>query len=134
MERPELEAVLRETFRTQGSGVAFAYLFGSRARGDARADSDVDVGVVLAAGRPRTLDALPADLLAELERRLGLPVDLVVLDGAPPDLLHRVLRDGVVVHEADHEARVAFEVQARNEYFDLLPMLTRYRASLLERA
>jgi hypothetical protein len=69
----------------------------------------------------------PYDLEAELERLLGRPVQVVALNRAPVDLVHRVLRDGILVLEVDHSARVRFEVKARNEYFDLLPFLRRYR-------
>jgi hypothetical protein len=43
------------------------------------------------------------------------------------DLVHRVLRDGVLLLERDRSARIRFEVRARNDYFDLLPHLRRYR-------
>jgi hypothetical protein len=41
--------------------------------------------------------------------------------------VHRVLRDGVLLLDHDRSARIAFEVRSRNEYFDLLPILERYR-------
>jgi hypothetical protein len=34
----------------------------------------------------------------------------------------------------DHERRIDFDVQARNEYSDLLPHLQRYRRDVLRRA
>ena len=49
------------------------------------------------------------------------------MNGAPVDLVHRILRDGRLLVERDRSARIAFEVRARNEYFDLLPMLRLYR-------
>ena len=51
----------------------------------------------------------------------------VNLDSAPPDLIHRVLRDGILVLDRDRAARIRFEVAARNAYFDLKPFLDRYR-------
>jgi uncharacterized protein len=66
---------------------------------------------------------------AELEALLGRPVDLIVLNDAPPDLVHRVLRDGKIVCETDRRARIGFEVAARRQYLDLLPVLRRYRQS-----
>lgn len=53
------------------------------------------------------------------------------MNGAGPDLLRRILRDGEVVWESDHRRRLEFEVQARNEYFDLLPVLQLYRRTVL---
>jgi hypothetical protein len=46
---------------------------------------------------------------------------------APVDLIHRILREGLLLVERDRAERVRFEVQARNEYFDLLPYLRNYR-------
>jgi len=45
-----------------------------------------------------------------------------------PDLVHRILRDGILCLDRDRSARIRFEVKARGEYFDLLPYLQRYRA------
>jgi hypothetical protein len=51
----------------------------------------------------------------------------VILNRAPPDLTHRILRDKIIVYEGDRSARISFEVKARNEYFDILPYLREYR-------
>lgn len=107
--------------------IVAAYLYGSAARGTARDGSDVDVAILLRESPHPRLEALCLDLEGELERDLGLPVDLLVLNTAPPDLVHRVLRDGVLVLERDASARIRFEVRARNEYFDLRPRLDEYR-------
>ena len=40
--------------------------------------------------------------------RLSRPIQLVVLNGAPPDLVHRVLRDGQLLCERDRSARIRF--------------------------
>lgn len=104
-----------------------AYLFGSRARGRAGPASDIDLAILLAADPPPTLEGLHLDLADRLSAELGCRVDLVVLNRAPVDLIHRILRDGMLVFERDRAARVRFEVRVRNEYFDLLPHLRRYR-------
>jgi hypothetical protein len=118
---------MSEVFERYGSDIVCAYLFGSEARGEAGPDSDVDVAVLFQHEPPLTLDGLGLDLAAALEDVLGRPVDLVVLDRASPDLVHRVLRDGILVYEADRAARVRFEVRSRAEYFDVLPYLQEYR-------
>ena len=107
-------------------GLVAAYVFGSRARGDASEKSDLDIAVWLQQ-QPVTFDAAPLDLAGDIERALGVPVDVVILNGAPSDLVHRVLRDGILVLERDRSARVKLEVRARNDYFDLLPIRTAYR-------
>lgn len=118
---------MRETLARQGDRLVCAYLYGSRARGEDRPGSDVDVAVLYAQTPPATLEGAGFDLQGELERALGQPVDLLVLNRAPVDLVHRVLRDGELVLENDRRARVRFETQARAQYFDLLPYLREYR-------
>ncbi len=103
-----------------------AYLFGSRARGDARASSDVDVAILLGEA-PVSFESWPFELAGELEQELGLRVDVVVLNGAPSDLVHRVLRDGELLVDNDRSARIRFEVRSRNDYFDMLPIRNAYR-------
>jgi uncharacterized protein len=125
--RAEIEPRLRAFFAAHPHDLDAAYLFGSVARGTARAGSDVDVAVLPRVARHGTLDTLPLDLEGELERLLGRTVQVVGLHSAPPDLVHRVLLDGVLVHEGHRSRRIAFEVRARNEYFDLKPVLDRYR-------
>lgn len=102
------------------AGVRFAYLFGSRATGTHRPDSDADVAVL--ADRPLTL-LQESGLAVELATALGVPaVDLVDLRTAPLRLLGRILADGVVLHGRHEPARVEFEVRTRSRYFDFLPM------------
>ncbi len=124
------EHVLREFFATQASEIIVAYLFGSVARGAARARSDVDVAVLYAAPPPATLEGLPLGLEARIEKLVGRPAQVIVLNTAPAGLVHRVLRDGVLLLDRDPSARIRFEVRARNEFFDLQdlqPIVARYR-------
>jgi hypothetical protein len=89
----------------------------------------VDVAV-LYRETPRTLGDLPLDIEDDLRGELGRPVQVVVLNAAPPDLVHRVLRDGRLLLEHDRGARIRFEVKARNAYWDVQPYLDRYRRSV----
>jgi predicted nucleotidyltransferase len=127
MDRQAIQDVLRSRLAESDADVLCAYLFGSVARDEGRADSDLDVAVLLARDPPPTLEGLQTGLADALSEAAGRTVDLVVLNDAPPDLVHRVLRDGVLLLERDRSARIRFEVKARNEYFDLLPYLQRYR-------
>lgn len=76
-------------------------LFGSRARGDARRTSDIDLAIV--ARHP-----IPADSLAEMrealeESRIPFRVDLVDYAGAPAPLREAIDREGVVWPVLDSE-------------------------------
>jgi predicted nucleotidyltransferase len=112
----------------QHPGIAAVYLFGSVARGTARPNSDVDVGVLYEQTPPATLLAQPYLAEADLNEQLRCPVQIIAMNQAPVDLVHRILRDGVLVLERNKSLRIAFEVRARNQYFDLLPILQSYRA------
>lgn len=122
-----VEAAVRRALTRRPSDAVAVYLFGSVARNEASGASDVDLAVLLRRDSPPTLDGLGLDLAGDLEADLGVPVDVVILNGAPVDLAYRVLRDGRLLHDSDPSARIRFEVRTRNEYFDLKPMLDRYR-------
>jgi len=124
---------LRAFFAGRAQSVVCAYLYGSAARGEAHRGSDVDIAVLLRETPPATLDGLGFDIAGEIERVIGKPVDIVVLNRASPDLVHRVLRDGVLLHESDRRARIEFETRKRAEYFDVLPYLRQYRRSIARR-
>ena len=128
----ELERRLAEYFHADSRGAVAVYLFGSFGRGTARENSDVDVGILFEKAPAPTLEGQPYSMEADLAGLLGREVDVVALNDAPADLVHRVLRDGRLVYEGDRSARVRFEVAARNQYFDLLPILREYRRARSE--
>ena len=127
MDAARVEARLRSFFESDSRGALAAYLFGSVARGEARDGSDVDLAVLFATEPPATLDAPRFGLESELERLLHAPVQVVVLNRASSDLVHRVLRDGRLVLDGDRAARIRFEVRSRNEYFDMARVRAQYR-------
>jgi len=127
MDLHEVLTKLRERLVPIPDGVLAVYLFGSVARAQARSSSDIDVGVLYEVTPPATLEGLGFELAYELELTTRRSIDLVVLNRAPPDLIHRVMRDGILVVERERNRRIAWEVQARNEYFDLEPIRRRYR-------
>ncbi|HVG08750.1 MAG TPA: nucleotidyltransferase domain-containing protein [Thermoanaerobaculia bacterium] len=133
MDAAAIEERLREHFRIRAEasegteGIAAAWLFGSVARGTARPDSDVDVGVLFREDPPLTLAGYHFDLEADLQELLLLPVQLVVLNRAPVDLAFRVLRDGKLLVNQDPSRRIRFEVRTHNEYWDMEPYWRLYR-------
>lgn len=102
------------------------YLFGSHAAGQSRADSDVDIAVLPHSDVDGGFMAL-TPLRGLLERHLAREVDLIDLREATPELVHYILRDGILLLDNDPPRRVAFEVASRNAYFDVLPYLKEYR-------
>jgi predicted nucleotidyltransferase len=127
VDRSRLAALLRSELAATSRPAIAAYLYGSEARGTARESSDIDIGILFESEPEPTLAGQPFELEARLETKLGRPVQVVALNCASADLIHRVLRDGVLLLETDRSARIRFEVRARNEYFDLEPLRRAYR-------
>jgi predicted nucleotidyltransferase len=123
----QLEQRVTEELASADDRLVAAYLFGSVARGTDSSSSDIDVGLLLRTAPSGELNDLRFNLEGNLERALGQRTQVVILNNAPPDLVHRVLRDGRLLLDRDRAARIRFEVRARNQYFDLLPILNRYR-------
>lgn len=101
----------------EGTAVAFAYLFGSSARGTARPHSDVDVAVYLDS---QPYDALGASL--ELVRRLSAAgvdgSEVIVLNDAPLPLRGRAISEGKVVYSRDEPRRVRYESVTMRQFLD----------------
>lgn len=127
MTRAELAAKLVPLLETLPEEVLSVSLFGSFARDSAGPQSDVDLAFWRRTPSEPVASQQPYALAAVLEGALGREVDLVELNRATPDLLHEVLREGVVLLDRDPDARVRFEVAARAHYLDMQPVLRRYR-------
>ena len=104
----EAAAVLRK------AGARFAYLHGSRAFGQYRPDSDVDIAAYFGGQPPNAFDIL-----------MPPGVDLLVLDHAPLELAGRVAARGRLLFDDDPVSRVRWEATTRKIYFDELPRITR---------
>jgi predicted nucleotidyltransferase len=73
-------------------------LFGSRARGDATPTSDIDIAIVDDAWSRADLDEVHSRL--EEEVATALKIDLLALHlVSSRDLVERIQREGVVIHE-----------------------------------
>ena len=120
---------LSEVFAAHG--VAVAYLFGSRAEGTARPDSDHDVAVLFADPDP-TLDAT-VRLAADLGAVFGTEVDVVDLDRAELELRGRVAERGRLLYSADEPRRVRFEVDTRLRWIEFRPVVEETTRAYLRR-
>jgi uncharacterized protein len=110
-----LEAVTAEAIAVlRQAGARFAYLHGSRATGQNRADSDVDIAAYFGGRPPNSFDVL-----------LPPGVDLLILDDAPLELAGRVAVGGRLLFEDDQVARVRWEALTRKIYFDEQPRIAR---------
>ena len=112
-----------------------AYYFGSHARGEAAAHSDLDIAVYVDRERlPPAPFGYAAELTSELMAGLGFDrLDVVVLNDAPPLLYHRVLRDGERLLSRDLAATTTREGRALSRYCDYLPQLRKIDLELARR-
>lgn len=77
-------------------GAERVYLFGSYARGDANADSDIDLRIDKGSIRGVQLGGL----LADLEDALGVNVDLIPTGSLDGHFLKGIEKDEVLLYEA----------------------------------
>jgi uncharacterized protein len=113
-------------------GIAALALFGSRASGRERPDSDLDVAVLPAAGADRRdLQVSVAVALADLapEGR----VDVVLLDEAPELLRHNVLATGRLVLCRDERAWKDLRLWTMREHGDREHARELFRRAQLQR-
>ena len=107
------------------AGIRVAYLFGSRATGRARADSDLDLAVKHdpsldpAERLDVELDAVAA--LTDELGPLGERADVVDLDRASSAVGFRAIRDGRRVVDRDPAERVRLEARIARTYDDDAP-------------
>ncbi len=116
-------------------GLVSAYLFGSVAEGRAHRESDIDVGVLLdRAHFPDQTARFEARLrlIGTLEAAIGRPVDLVILNDAPPHLARHVMTRGRRLLVVDRHLDHAHLRTVCSRAADLEPFLRRMRAIKLE--
>jgi predicted nucleotidyltransferase len=97
-------------------GLDALWLFGSRAQGAVRADSDLDLAGLFRRS-PGQLELL--EIQGEMGQALGLEVDLIDLDRASPILAMQVLRHGRLLVDHDLRRRTAFFARTISMYEDL---------------
>lgn len=112
-----------------GTPVAFAYLYGSVARGDHHRFSDLDVAI-FAEGldRKASLD-LELSLSLKIDSLLGHVIETEVrnLIFLPVVFQGEILTTGVLIFCGKEERRVTYETNTRMRYFDFLPVIQKYR-------
>jgi uncharacterized protein len=97
-------------------GLAALWLFGSRASGAVREDSDLDLAALFRRS-PSPLELLEAQ--ADLGAELGVELDLIDLDRASPILAMQVLKHGRLLVDRDLRRRTGFFARTVSMYEDL---------------
>lgn len=131
----EFSSELRTAFE-QYPGAMLAYLFGSHARQQASALSDVDIAVLLA-NQPddEACFACRMEITGQVMDILRVnDVDVAVLNRAPLALRYRVVRDGRLLFCRDDDVRIEFVVRTVMAYLDFKPVVELFEKATLARA
>ncbi len=104
--------------------VLAAYVFGSVVKETNGKPSDIDIAVFLDDKHPQSFSIL--SFISALEKTIGCPVDVVILNHAGEVLKYEVRRSGRLVFERSSEAHKKFEIYSRKTYEDFLYLHNRY--------
>ena len=109
--------------------IVFAYLHGSFIKGGAF--RDVDVAVFLRPGAPPLSDDVEYEisLSLRLEKTLGLPADVKILNRAPLSFRYHASR-GMLLLSRDESVREDFLSRTWSEYFDFARLARIYQEDL----
>lgn len=117
--RAELARTLGDALRGEPQ-VVFAYLHGSFV--GTQPFHDIDVGVYLSGMAELTRHAV--ELAGRLSRRVGYPVDVRALNGAPVPFVFHALQGELLVSRDDERLAGVLEDTGRR-YLDIAPVLRR---------
>jgi len=116
---PEEMAAVKNYF-TERNDVAFAYLFGSKARGTGGPLSDIDIAIYLTEG---PFSEKRIEILGDLIDILRTDdIDLILLNTASESLKARVIRNRVILADNLPFTRHCFESQTMRAYMDFSKM------------
>jgi len=113
-----LEKKLQKLLK-QMDEIQFAYLFGSRARGDESTYSDVDIAVYLVKNHNNFDTKLKVH--HKLEISLHKEIDLVILNSVKNfKLLENIFNDGIVLKDSVDDSRFMYELKKEHEIKDYM--------------
>lgn len=106
--------------------IQFAYLFGSRATGHEKPNSDFDIAIYPINSLSSKMETLT--YLSQIEIRLENilktdKIDLINLRDATPLLRFKIIKNGVLIFEKSKNERVNLVTKWLSEYFDIKPFL-----------
>lgn len=114
--------------------VAFAYIFGSRAAGQAHRESDMDIAVGFS--KPVT-DEIFYEIFNRLYSGLGIPsekLDLKNFAELPLALRFRVIRDGKLLYIKDQKTHRDMATRTLDFYHDNYPVMQKFNQIFFKQA
>lgn len=139
-ELTQIGNLAREVALREGvlSDLLAVYLFGSRGRGTARSDSDMDIGVLFREPSyvkdPLRFFQAGQKIGAEIGRFLGKATDILILNGASIELAYEIISQGLCCYAPDQDSRWEREAVLRGMYFDFEPFLKELRRNYVDRS
>jgi len=117
-----------------GRPILAAYAHGSRVAGRPHDSSDLDIGCFLLPDHSERGLSIAEEMAmaGELSNKLGLEVDLRILDGTSLEVRGRVIEEGVRVYSGNDELRVGLERSTLSFYHDYKDVFRRMHEVRLE--
>jgi len=125
----ELEEEIVSVCKGQREIIA-AHLFGSRASGEGKKTSDVDIALLLDDREANNFPYL--EFKVTLERVLNKNVDLIILNQAGEILKHQIRKYGKIIYESNPKMRKQWEILPRKLYQDFLYLHNIYMKKLYD--
>lgn len=118
--RAEIERILR--YFSERPEVTALYVFGSFDTSFERADSDIDIAILVSKESKKELEVLKSEYYNASPGFSMRTADIVVLNAAPTYLKHRILKTGRILIDKNPSLRKEFTAIVLQEYFDYKPI------------
>lgn len=109
----------------QEDEIEFAYLYGSHAKNIETMKSDVDIGIFVKKINNFNYKTL-AKISSKIEKKIGLEIDLRILNNRNITFLHQVIKDGKLIFVRNDPERIRFETKVYDKYLDFKPYIEHY--------
>jgi len=115
--------------------VSALYIFGSFGKGKKTNESDIDIAVLIDESKlKRKDDVLLREKYYAASPTFSMrPVDIVILNTAPPFLKYQVLKTGRILFDRNRRLRIRFTEKAITEYLDYKPIEDIYLKAVARR-
>ncbi len=115
--------------------VSALYIFGSVGEGRKTGESDIDIAVLIDESKlqRKNFELLKRKYYAASPAFSMRPVDIVILNTAPPFLKYQVLKTGRILFDRNRKFRVRFTERAITEYLDYKPIEDIYLKAVAKR-
>lgn len=127
--KPEIISILEEELKTH-SEIIFAYIFGSFI--ESENFNDIDIAIYI--NKEVHFDnptGHEIQLSYNLQKKIGKPVDIILLNTAPDHLIHHISK-GKLILDRYEDIRLDFILPAWKRYFDFKEKRKEFIKEILE--